>query len=118
MASDVRRFVTYLRDASKLGNQQESSPSDGQSAPFQHGNTGRGALRTGIAAVDYNETNHLLFKFKDDHRVRHLLMQTSDEALEEALERVQQQLRDVENISITAYIGEAEPLNDLHTRVS
>lgn len=95
---------------------QESGVNDGQRGQ-QHGKD-RGISRNGAVDLDFQETRRLLSKFKDDDRVRHVLMECSDAALDAALERVQQQLRDVETVSITAYIGEAEPLNHLHGLVS
>eukprot|EP00892_Ulva_mutabilis_P002761 jgi/Ulvmu1/12486/UM009_0139.1 len=118
MASDVRRFVTYLRDSPKLGGKPDSSTSDGPHALVQPSRTDLGASRTRIVDINYDEIRQLLSKFKNDHRVRHVLMQTSDESLEQALESVQSQLRNVENVSIIAYIGEADPLIDLHGRIA
>lgn len=115
MASDVRRFVTFLRDVPKCGSQQEISACDGKFV--QRHSTDPGTTRTGATELDYDGTKRLLSKFKDDERVRHVLMQTSDEVLNAALDRVQQQLREVENVSITAYIGEAGSLIDLHGQV-
>lgn len=113
MASDVRRFVTYLRDNPRAGIKPDASVNDGQFVQAPRGKE-HGIRQTGTIDLDYDEARRLLSKFKNDDRVRHVLMESSDEALEAALEKVQHELQEVENNSITAYIGEAEPLNHLH----
>jgi uncharacterized protein (DUF2336 family) len=69
------------------------------------------------ADLDFQEIATLLSRFKDDDRVRSVVMDPSDTKLQAALDAVEQELAEVESVSIAAYIVEAEPLNVLHGQV-
>ncbi|NJR41712.1 MAG: hypothetical protein HC767_02625 [Akkermansiaceae bacterium] len=75
------------------------------------------ARPTHPADVDFTEIASLLSQYKDDERIRNVLMDPSDNKLQGALDDVLQELKEVEGVSIAAYIEEAEPLNILHGQV-
>lgn len=115
MSSDVKKFVAFLRDTPRPVTHDHTAPS----SAYHHLNSPKPSVERKVttADIDYEETNRLLSKYKEDHRLRHVLVDSSDERLDAALEKVQWQLREVESMSITAYIGEAAPLSHLHDLV-
>jgi hypothetical protein len=99
--SDVRRFVNYLNDLSQSSHIKAAEFSDELSA----------------AQVDFVETQQLLQQFDGDERLRNVLMDPTGQSLDTTLQSVQEALHEVEARSISAYIEEAQPLNDLHSQV-
>lgn len=103
MSSEIKRFISYLRDSS--ARVHDRSGSEDAVRPAHAGD------------VDFTEITSLLSKYKDDDRIRNVLMDPSDDKLQVALDDVLQELKEVEGVSIAAYIEEAEPLNVLHGQV-
>lgn len=102
MPSEIQRFVSYLKDSN---------------AKAQDRNSSANARPVHAADVDFAEISSLLSLYKDDDRIRNVLMDPSDNKLQGALDEVLQELKEVEGVSIAAYIEEAEPLNVLHGQV-
>jgi cytochrome c553 len=103
MPSEIKRFISYLKDNVK--------------AHDRNGATAAAARPARVADIDFAEIAALLSKYKDDERIRNVLMDPSDNKLQGALDDVLQELKEVEAVSIAAYIEEAEPLNILHGQV-
>jgi hypothetical protein len=99
--SDVKRFASYLND---LKSKTKSKPSHVQGNPTALG-------------TDFAITIELLDKFGHDERVRSVLMDTTENTLDLAIENVRQELRAVETKSIGAYIEQSKPLDALHQQV-
>jgi hypothetical protein len=100
--SEVKRFASYLND---LRPRTRTKPSHTQESLTALG-------------TDFEVTIELLDQFGDDERVRNVLMDTTEGALDRAIEDVRQELRSVEIKSIGAYIEQSKPLDDLHHQVS
>lgn len=103
MPSEIQRFICYLKDSN---------------ARTQDRNGSANAARPVHATdVDFAEIASLLSLYKDDNRIRNVLLDPSDTKLQGALDDVIEELKEVEGVSIAAYIEEAEPLNVLHAQV-
>lgn len=103
MPSEIQRFIYYLKDSNARTQDRGGST-----------NTARPEHATD---VDFTEIASLLSQYKDDDRIRNVLLDPSDQKLQGALDDVLQELKEVEGVSIAAYIEEAEPLNVLHGQV-
>jgi hypothetical protein len=108
MPSEIQRFISFLKDNAKTHDRNGTTPGGAAAAAAQP---------VHVTEVDFAETAALLSKYKDDDRVRNVLMDPSDEKLQRALDDVLQHLKEVEGGSIAAYIEAAEPLNILHGQV-
>jgi hypothetical protein len=101
--SDVKRFVAYLNNLSQ------------QSTIKVEDSDGIGLLSA--AGTDFEETQELLKLFVDDDRVGRVLMDPTEQTLQDSIQSVQDLLRTVESKSIAAYIEESNALNELHEQV-